>query len=129
MTKSNQSKSQKVAKPDKDINNNKDDSDNERISFTGTIAKLTSLMESNNLDDMLTKNIFTQHPLIRVGKFVLIPYLLYYGYYYIQLQHPEYLSKATCNLINLRPAIYGTNTSHQVLIVAMPGRKVRICTS
>jgi len=127
MTKSNRSKRQKggANKPsgDKHINNNNkgDDSDNERISFKGIIAKITKLMGNNKLDAMSTKDIFTQHPLIRVGKFVLIPYLLYYGYYYVQLQHPEYVSKATGNLINLRPAIHGTNTSRQVLIVATPG--------
>jgi len=101
--------------------NSSSDGDNQRASFTGLIQKLTSSMGNANLDDMTTRDIFKRHPMIRVGKFVFIPYLLYYAYYYIRLQHPEYMTKATGGIINLRPAVYGTNTSRQVLIVATPG--------
>lgn len=113
------SKRQKETKP-KDTNNG--DDGNRRVSFTELIQKLvTSMGIKKDLDDMSAGEILKKHPLIRVGKFVFIPYLLYYGYYYIRLQHPEYMSKATGGLINLRPAVYGTNTPRQVLIVATPG--------
>lgn len=101
--------------------NSSSDGDNQRVSFTGLIHKLTSSMGNANLDDMTTRDIFKRHPMIRVGKFVFIPYLLYYAYYYIRLQHPEYMTKATGGIINLRPSVYGTNTPRQVLIVATPG--------
>lgn len=114
------SKRQKETKPT-DANDD-DNNSNRRVSFTELIQKLVSCMGiKKDLDDMTAGEILKKHPLIRVGKFVLIPYLLYYGYYYIRLQHPEYMSKATGGLINLRPAVYGTNTPRQVLIVATPG--------
>ena len=114
------SKRQKETKPT-DANDD-DNNSNRRVSFTELIQKLVSCMGiKKDLDDMTAGEIIKKHPLIRVGKFVLIPYLLYYGYYYIRLQHPEYMSKATGGLINLRPAVYGTNTPRQVLIVATPG--------
>ena len=114
------SKRQKETKPTD--TNNGDNDGNRRVSFTELIQKLvTSMGIKKDLDDMSAGEILKKHPLIRVGKFVFIPYLLYYGYYYIRLQHPEYMSKATGGLINLRPAVYGTNTPRQVLIVATPG--------
>jgi len=78
-------------------------------------------MGINKLENLTIYDIFTSHPLIRVGKFVLLPYLLYFGYYFIRLQHPEYISKITGGIIKLRPAVHGTDTPRQVLIVATPG--------
>mmetsp|Transcript_37613 Transcript_37613/g.81975 ORF Transcript_37613/g.81975 Transcript_37613/m.81975 type:complete len:437 (+) Transcript_37613:104-1414(+) len=70
-------------------------------------------------DDMTLRQVFNQHPLIQVGKFIAIPYLLYLGYYYLQLQHPDYLSKATAGIISLRPAVDVTDP-RQLLIIASP---------
>ena len=71
-------------------------------------------------DDSAWK-VFTGHPLVWAGKFVLIPYFLYIGYYYLRLQRPEYVSLLTGGLIRLRPAVHGTATPRQLLIVASPG--------
>lgn len=89
--------------------------------FQGLLAKLRSSMGHNRIEKMTAGEVLTQHPLIRVGKFVFIPYLLYLSFYYLRLQHPEYISKATLGLINLRPSIIGTDTPRQMLIVATPG--------
>ena len=70
-------------------------------------------------DDMTLWQVFNQHPLIQVGKFIAIPYLLYLAYYYLQLQHPDYLSKATAGIISLRPAVDVSDT-RQLLIIASP---------
>lgn len=88
---------------------------------TGFLQKLSTKMGNSNLDEMTAWEIVTMHPLIRVGKYVFIPYLLYLGWFYIQLQHPEYISKFSGGLINLRPAIHGTDIPRQVLIVSTPG--------
>lgn len=85
------------------------------------LQKLASAMGHKNLDEMTIGEIFKKHPLINVGKFIFIPYLLYHAWFYLQLQHPEYISKMTGGIINLRPAVYGTDTPRQVLIVATPG--------
>ena len=75
--------------------------------------------ETKDTDDMTLWQVFTEHPLIKAGKFILIPYALYLSYYYFQLQHPEYLSKATAGVINLRPAV-GVTDLRQLLIVGSP---------
>lgn len=76
---------------------------------------------NRKLDDMTMFEVLAAHPLIRVGKFVLVPYLLYLSNFYLRLQHPEYVSAATGGMVNLRPAVHGTDTPRQVLIVATPG--------
>lgn len=97
------------------------DSKNNDGFFQGLLAKLRSSMGHNRIENMTAGEVLTQHPLIRVGKFVFLPYLLYLSFYYLRLQHPEYISKATLGLINLRPSIIGTETPRQMLIVATPG--------
>ncbi|KAL7537656.1 hypothetical protein ACHAXR_007981 [Thalassiosira sp. AJA248-18] len=118
MTGSSRTKREKHEKPTAagDASGNATQSQN-----TGFLQKIRSFTGSNKLDDMNAWEIFTKHPLIHVGKFILIPYLIYLSRFYVQLQHPEYISKMTGGIINLRPAIYGTNISRQVLIVATPG--------
>ncbi|KAL3799753.1 hypothetical protein HJC23_010403 [Cyclotella cryptica] len=81
-------------------------------------ASTNNVKQPKNRDDMTMWEIFTSHPLIYVGKFILLPYIFYLAYYFIPLQHPEYVSKATAGLINLRPAIHGTTTPRQLLILA-----------
>jgi len=90
-------------------------------SLAGFVNKIRSNMGIAKVEDMTMWEILTSHPLVRVGKFILIPYLIYMGNYYLRLQHPEYVSKVTGGLIKLRPAVHGTETPRQVLIVATPG--------
>eukprot|EP01082_Thalassiosira_pseudonana_P007919 g6705.t1 g6705 contig23:1061029-1062153(-) len=72
--------------------------------------------KKKDVNEMTTWEIFTTHPLIYVGKFIIIPYILYLSYYFILLQHPEYLP------LNLRPSIIGSSASpRQLLVVASPG--------
>ena len=59
------------------------------------------------------------HPLVKVSKYIFLPYALYLSYFYLQLQHPEYLSKATGGIIQLRPAV-GISDLRQLLIVGTP---------
>ncbi|KAI2510075.1 hypothetical protein MHU86_4369 [Fragilaria crotonensis] len=54
---------------------------------------------------------FTSHPLIKVMPIVLVPYLLFHAYFFIRLQHPEYLGVGW-----LRPAV-GLTEERQFLIV------------
>ncbi|KAL9184410.1 hypothetical protein ACHAXT_002496 [Thalassiosira profunda] len=89
---------------------------------TGFFKKLQRNMGINSkLDEMTLGEVVSNHPLVRVGKYVFIPYLLYYARFYLRLQHPEYVSKATGGLVNLRPVVHGADSPRQVLIVATPG--------
>ena len=72
-----------------------------------------------NTDEKTAWEVFTQHPLIWVGKFIMPPYALYLAYFFFRLQHPEYLSKATAGIISLRPSV-GIQDPRQLLIVASP---------
>lgn len=74
---------------------------------------------STDTDEMTLWQVFTEHPLIKVGKFILIPYAIYLSYFYFQLHHPEYISKATAGIIELRPAV-GVTDLRQLLIVGSP---------
>ncbi|EJK75571.1 hypothetical protein THAOC_02702 [Thalassiosira oceanica] len=88
---------------------------------TSVFAKTQSAMGNDKLDDMAFAEVFSGHPLVRVGKYVLIPYVLYLSYYYFQLQHPEVVSLVTLGLVRLRPAIYNSASPRQVLIVGTQG--------
>ena len=66
--------------------------------------------QPKNRDDMTLWEIFTSQPLIYVGKFIILPYVIYLTYYFIPLQHPEYISKVTGGLVHLRPLVHGTTT-------------------
>jgi hypothetical protein len=55
---------------------------------------------------------FVSHPLVRILPIVLIPYCLYQSFFFLRLQHPEYLN----GIVNLRPAV-GLTEERQVLIV------------
>ncbi|KAL7551078.1 hypothetical protein ACHAWF_015776 [Thalassiosira exigua] len=112
---------QKHAKSTAEKGTSPADKSKKETEHAGFFQRLRSTMGTNNVDDMTVWEVLTRHPLIRVGKFVAAPYLLYLGWFYFQLQHPEYLSKMTGGLIQLRPAVYGTDTPRQVLIVATPG--------
>ena len=63
--------------------------------------------------------VLMDHPLVKVSKYIFLPYALYLSYFYLQLQHPEYLSKATGGIIQLRPAV-GISDLRQLLIVGTP---------
>lgn len=63
---------------------------------------------------------FTNHPLVIVAPFVLLPYLMYTCIYYIRLQNPELLSTLTFGLLSLRPAV-GLYDTRQVLILGTMG--------
>jgi hypothetical protein len=90
--------------------------------LSGLLRKLFSSMGINReLDNMTMMEILTVHPMIRVGKFVLVPYVVYLSIIFLRLQRPEYVSAATGGLIDLRPAIHGAGIPRQVLIVAAPG--------
>jgi hypothetical protein len=90
--------------------------------LSGLLRNLFSSMGINRkLENMTMFDILATHPLIRIGKFVFVPYFAYVSVFYLRLHHPEYLSAATCGLMNLRPAIHGTDIPRQVLIVAAPG--------
>ena len=65
---------------------------------------------ADKLDEESLWQTFRSHPLIRVIPFVLIPYVLYHGFFFFQLQHPEYLGSS------LRPAV-GLTDERQFLIV------------
>ncbi|KAL3769034.1 hypothetical protein ACHAW5_005150 [Stephanodiscus triporus] len=90
--------------------------------FSALLRNLSSSMGINReLDDMTLSEVLAAHPLIRVGKFVIVPYVLYLSNFYLRLHHPEYVSAATGGMVNLRPAVHGTDVPRQVLIVATPG--------
>lgn len=74
---------------------------------------------SKDTDDMTLWQVFGNHPLVTVSKYIFLPYALYLSYFYLQLQHPEYLSKATGGIIQLRPAV-GISDLRQLLIVGSP---------
>jgi len=96
-----------------------------RDEASGGLAKVykktQSAMGNLKLDDMTFTEVLGRHPLVRVSKYILIPYVLYLSYYYFQLQHPEVVSLATLGLVRLRPAIYNSASPRQVLIVSTPG--------
>ena len=92
--------------------------DNKNIAAMATTTTKRTVKRPKTTDDMTTWEIFTQHPLIYVGKFIIIPYILYLSYYFIPLQHPEYITKLSLGLINLRPVVHGSDTPRQVLILA-----------
>lgn len=127
MPKPSRSKRQKQEKPQvSDAGTSGDDdaagsgsSTQKEPGITGVLKKIRTAIgsTSTSVENLTIWEIFTKHPLIRVGKFVMIPYLVHLGNYYVRLQHPEYMN----GLINLRPAVYGTDTPRQVLIVATPG--------
>jgi len=90
--------------------------------LSGHLRNLLSSMGINRkLENMTMIDILATHPLIRVGKFVFVPYFAYASIIYLRLHHPEYLSAATCGLVDLRPAVHGTDVIRQVLVVAAPG--------
>jgi hypothetical protein len=62
---------------------------------------------------------FLDHPLVKVGKYFLVPYAAYLSYYYFRLQRPDYLAAATAGLLTLRPAV-AVGNPRQVLIIAVP---------
>ncbi|KAL3923431.1 MAG: hypothetical protein SGILL_001664 [Bacillariaceae sp.] len=76
---------------------------------------------SNNTEheenkDPSLSSVFFNHPLVRVGQFILLPYLLFQAFNYVTLKKPEWLGLATGGWINLRPSV-GTYDERQVLIV------------
>jgi hypothetical protein len=90
-----------------------------KASAASPAAPKSSSKRPKSTDEMTLWELFTAHPLIYVGKFILVPYILYLSYYFIPLQHPQSISKVTLGLIRLRPAVHGANdTSRQVLILA-----------
>ncbi|KAG7362720.1 hypothetical protein IV203_026080 [Nitzschia inconspicua] len=79
--------------------------------------------DTNNLDDPNSTpadptlaSVFFSHPLIRVGRFILIPYLLFHALNYIALQRPEWVGMATFGTMKLRPSV-PTFDERQVLIL------------
>jgi len=76
----------------------------EEVSSNNTITTTT--------EDETLWQVFSNHPLIRVGMFLVIPYAFHSLRFMIQLQYPEYLS----GLLQLRPAV-GITDLRQVLIV------------
>ena len=62
-------------------------------------------------------SVFFSHPLVRVGQFVLLPYLIFLGMNYVSLQHPEYVEQITGGIFKFRPAV-NTYDERQVLIVS-----------
>lgn len=94
----------------------------QRSAFTNLLLKIHSAMGNDALDDMTMFDIIKRHPLVRVLTVIMIPYLIYVSNLYLQLQHPEYITKLTGGLFHPRPAVHGTNIPRQVLIVsATPG--------
>eukprot|EP00569_Conticribra_weissflogii_P005541 CAMPEP_0171344172 /NCGR_PEP_ID=MMETSP0878-20121228/18816_1 /TAXON_ID=67004 /ORGANISM="Thalassiosira weissflogii, Strain CCMP1336" /LENGTH=458 /DNA_ID=CAMNT_0011847297 /DNA_START=21 /DNA_END=1397 /DNA_ORIENTATION=+ len=79
----------------------------------------TSPSQPKHPDDMTLLEVFLSHPLVKVGKFFLLPYLLYLSYYSLLLQHPHHLSTLTLNILSPRPAV-GVHSPRQLLIVAPP---------
>jgi len=63
---------------------------------------------------------FTNHPLVMISPFVLVPAIVYYVFYYFLLQHPELISSATFGIIPLRPAVRVTD-ERQVLVLGSLG--------
>jgi len=123
MAASNKKRRQKEEKPaSEEVDAGTDDAADRNTTGIWTyINKLTTAMGNNKLDKMTLSDVITKHPLIRAGKYVALPYLAYIGWFYLQLQHPEYISNMTGGLVSLRPAIYRTDTPRQLLVVATPG--------
>ena len=90
----------------------------ESVSTASTPETVKNVKRPKTTDEMTAWELFTAHPLIKVGKFIVIPYILYLAYYFIPLQHPEFISKITLGLVNLRPVVHGTDIPRQVLILA-----------
>ena len=104
-------------------NHNNAGNDRQRSFFTSILLFFHSAMGNDALDDMTMFEIIYRHPLVRVATFIMVPYLIYVGNLYLQLQHPEYITKFTGGLIQPRPAVHGTNIPRQVLIVTTtPGK-------
>ncbi len=83
-------------------------------------------MGNDALDDLTMFEIISRHPLVRVATIGMIPYLIYVSSLYLQLQHPEYITKFTGGLIHPRPAVHGKDIPRQVLIVyPTPGTTTR----
>jgi hypothetical protein len=66
--------------------------------------------------DPTLASVFFGHPLIRVGRFILIPYLLFNALNCVALQHPEWVGLATFGILKLRPSLSPFD-ERQVLIV------------
>lgn len=88
---------------DKDKSNNKEDV-SERVKTLALNSAAICWPDGIPENETLWQT-FTNHPLVMISPFVLVPVIVYYVFYYFLLQHPELISSATFGIVPLRPAM------------------------